>query len=180
MLRLCLFSCLLFSSGISAQSVDGSIAELFNSINERLDHMESVGLYKSQNQLPIEDVTRETVVIETAMQTAAEEGVNPGSVEHFYHTQISVAKAIQYRFRAELLSTPDNSKAADLENEIRPAISALGDKILILLADYLQKDSQISPDLRTQFNQSISNRFVSPADKKMLFDALLEVRLLQP
>jgi len=59
--------------------------------------MKSVGLYKAIHQVPIEDIPREKIVIEKAMDAADKQGVTATSVKDFFRAQISVAKVIQYR-----------------------------------------------------------------------------------
>lgn len=148
----------------SIQAAEVTVAELFSTIDERLGHMESVALYKAQNQLPIENMTREKIVIADAKQAAGLEGMNPDSIEEFFSAQISVAKAIQYRYRAELLSVPNLSPAIDLDRTIRPAITELGSRIVTLLANHLKSTGTIKATDIEQFNLAISTRFVTVAD----------------
>ena len=177
MYKLTLFIGFLFSAQANLQAAETELAELFSTIDERLSYMESVALYKAQNQLPIEDMAREEIVVAEAKRAAHREGLNPDSTEALFKAQISVAKAIQYRYRAELLSAPNPLVAIDLDRTIRPAITALGDRIVILLSDYLNDTGTIKPNDIEQFKLAIQNRFVSEADKKLLFNALLTVRL---
>lgn len=167
----------LLSATANLQAAEADLAELFSAIDERLSHMESVALYKAQNQLPIEDIAREEIVIADAKRAAYLEGINPDSIEAFFMAQISAAKAIQYRYRAELLSAPNPSPAVDLDRTIRPAITELGNRIVILLTNYLKDTGSIKPIDIEQFNLAISTRFISEADKNLLFNALLKARL---
>ncbi len=96
---------------------------LFETINQRLSYMKDVGLYKAQNQLAIENVERERVVLNSAKTAAAEKGLDADAVAGFFTAQISAAKAIQYRYRADLLSQPSQRQPLDLNAEIRPGFT---------------------------------------------------------
>ena len=87
---------------------------VFSAINERLSYMEDVALFKANHQRPIEDIKREAFVIEKAAKSAQEFGLNRESIVAFFTSQISAAKAIQYRYRADLLSQPSSKKPRDL------------------------------------------------------------------
>ena len=78
-------------------------SDIFKTINERLSYMEDVALYKAQKGIKIEDLARELVVVETASLSAQKAGLDIESVSEFFQAQISAAKAIQYRYRADLL-----------------------------------------------------------------------------
>ena len=88
---------------------------LFLSIDERLGYMENVALYKAQNQIAIEDIERERIVLADATQQAVLHGINPDSIKRFFVAQINAAKAIQYRYRAELLGSAIPSPLIDLQ-----------------------------------------------------------------
>lgn len=177
MRKLFLLISILFSININVQAAEPGLDQLFSTINERLGYMESVALYKAQNKLPVENLERENIVIADAVKAAELEGLNPDSIEEFFSAQIAVAKAIQYRYRAELLSTQNPSQAADLDDIVRPAISKLGKQIVTLLANCLKSTETIKATDIEYFNQSINTRFVTTLDKKMLFGALLKARL---
>lgn len=87
--------------------------EVLNTIEERLEYMQDVALFKANNHLPVEDVDREKKVIKPALRTANAINLSAEGLEHFFTTQISVAKAIQYRYRAHWLSVPANKIARD-------------------------------------------------------------------
>ena len=152
-------------------------AKLFSVMNERLSYMEDVALYKAINHIAIEDLDREKTVIESAAKSAASLGLDSHSVEALFSAQISAAKAIQYRYRADLLSTPETKKPRDLTSVIRPALIRLGKQINEELAAYLQEGGSFSDKDWEIFDASLSERYLSPADKKVLFDALGLVRL---
>ena len=153
-----------------------SAADLFNTINDRLSYMEDVAIYKSENHLAIEDLPREAIVIGKAKQTAAESGLNPDTVEDFFRAQIAVAKAIQYRYRADYQSQPATHSARDLNTEVRPALLQLGNQIITQISQY-QQHGAFQPQQYDQFKQIINVKYVTEADKKRLFDALLKIKI---
>ena len=156
-----------------AQTSD--IKKFFLLIDERLSHMEHVALYKAENKIAVEDIVREQFVIESAVKSAAELGLFGPSVESFFETQISVAKAIQYRHLADWQSTPPQSTAPDLE-AIRLKLSDLGDSILSKLATLIRNNTPVIEQHSELFYDTISTKNVSKRDKARLFDALLLIQ----
>ena len=161
-----------------AQTTDEALAqtsdieEFFLLIDERLSHMEHVALYKAENKIAVEDIVREQFVIESAVKSAAELGLFGPSVESFFETQISVAKAIQYRHLADWLSKPPQAAAPDLE-VIRPKLSDLGESIVRKLATLVENNNPVLEQHSKLFYDTISTKNVSKRDKARLFDTLL-------
>lgn len=172
-----LIACLCMSAGNSAEPA--TPLSLFRLINERLAYMEDVALYKAQNRIPIEDIEREQSVLLDAKQLAENLGIVPDSMESFFRAQINAAKAIQYRFRAELLTQDLPSHSINLESEIRPALDRLGLDIITLFAALLEGDVTIIEEHRALFLDSLQVRLLADTDRSTLFDAMLEVRLAQ-
>lgn len=151
--------------------------DLFSSINLRLSYMEDVSLYKANNNKPIEDIEREVLVIERASQSAEKFGLNKQSIAGFFQAQISAAKAIQYRYRADLLSQPERSTPRDLENVIRPELIKLGKKINSDIAEYLKEGGAFYEKDYVTFKKTLDSRYLSDADKEALFKALAQIKL---
>lgn len=151
-------------------------AALFSTLNQRLSYMEDVALFKANNNKPIEDIEREKVVIDKASQSAEKVGLNKQSVIGFFHAQISAAKAIQYRYRADLLSQSTNKTPRDLQTVIRPALIKLGKEINTELALYLKEGGQLSDQDWPSFEKTLNSRYLSDADKKMLFKTLSQIQ----
>ncbi|MCG7499683.1 chorismate mutase [Vibrio sp. Of7-15] len=151
--------------------------DLFSTINARLSYMEDVALYKVNHQKPIEDIKREQFVIEKATYSAEALGLDKKSIAAFYTAQISAAKAIQYRYRADLLNQPTNKKPRDLKAVIRPELIALGKKIDQEILSYLQTQGQFSEGDWEAFSATINRPYLTTVDKRALFNALLAVRL---
>ena len=150
--------------------------DLFAAINDRLSLMEEVALFKVNNTIPVEDLAREEVVLADTQANAATAGLNPLSVKQFFAAQIAVAKAIQYRHLADWQSTPPSREADDLQSVIRPALTALGDRIILLLAESVIANGGFEEADRTLFNAAITVKHVSLVDRDRLFDALLVIR----
>lgn len=152
--------------------------ELFKTINERLSYMEDVALFKAQKSLPIENIEREKVVLDQAKISAHIKGLDPAHIEDFFNAQIAVAKAIQFRYRADLLSQPSVVKPKDLQKEVRPALLDLGDQIIKQIMAYIKTHGSIDSTLFSEFDSSINIKYVTTSDKKLLFGALRKVKLL--
>ncbi len=102
-------------------------------VNERLSYMKDVAGYKAEQHLPIEDLAQEKKVLDQSISEAESFGLNSETVKPFIVTQMNVAKAIQYRYRADWLSSPEtNWKPQDL-SEVRLKISSLNTELLKIL-----------------------------------------------
>lgn len=140
--------------------------------------MEHVALFKAQKHLAIENIEREEVVLDQAKLSAHASGLDPSYMEDFFKAQISVAKAIQFRYRADLLSKPSHKNPKDLQKEVRPALLELGDQIIKQTLVYLKVHGSIKATLFAEFDAAIKIKYVTSADKKLLFRALQKVKLL--
>ncbi|KXO09545.1 Periplasmic chorismate mutase I precursor [Moritella sp. JT01] len=152
-------------------------SELFSTLNQRLSYMEDVALYKANNNKPIEDIEREKVVIDKASKSAAKVGLDKQSVVGFFQTQISAAKAIQYRYRADLLSQTTSKTPRDLKTVIRPALIKLGKEINTKLALYLNEGGKFTAQDWETFKVTLDSRYLTDTDKQALFNALSKIRL---
>lgn len=154
---------------------DSAIA-LFVLINQRLQYMPDVALYKAQNRLAIENLDREKDVLASAIKSSKTQGLEGNSVSHFFQSQMDVAKAIQYRYRADLLSDPIEKLAPDLNKTIRPTLIKLGDEIVIKLGQHIKTYGKVNPSLREFFYQLIDHPYITKKDEQMLFDGLMKIR----
>ena len=167
--------CLFCISGLAHASNDKAM-ELFETINQRLGYMTDVALYKAQNQLAIENTKREIVVINSAKASAAKAGLDPAKVETFFKAQISAAKAIQYRYRAQLLTQPIERLPLDLNKEIRPALIRLGNQIIEQMAAYVKQHGGFKVEHRAAFMKIVNQEYLNKMDKNKLFEGLLKIR----
>ena len=173
-----ILSALTFSSAVSSADSKPSLL-LFKTIDERLGYMKDVALFKAQNQIQVEDIEREKIVLSNAKKLAVRHGLDPNSMEHFFIVQINVAKAIQYRFRAELLTLEMPARSVDLESNIRPALDQLGSDIVALFATLLQNQSAVKEESRKIFIRTLQSQSLSEVEREALFNAMLEVRSSQ-
>jgi chorismate mutase len=150
-------------------------SEIFSLINERLSYMDVVARHKAKFGLPIEDVEREKVVLNSAISSAQLLGIAPESIHRFYELQILVAKAIQYRARAALLHD-HHIEAQDLNTDIRPKLLTLGRKFDNKLATYLSSCTFSSND-KEEFLDKLTSPYLSTRDKTALFKALITISL---
>ncbi|WP_234418607.1 chorismate mutase [Dongshaea marina] len=157
----------------------GANMSVFQAINQRLTYMQDVALYKAQHKLPIEDSTREAVVLKKAQAQASQAGLDPQTISAFFKAQINAAKAIQYRYRAQWLSDPQSmdKQPRDLVKVVRPALITLGDQIVLKIKAHLQQKGPFTQEERSQFFQQMKVKNLSSSDKSMLYDALMQIRL---
>lgn len=146
-------------------------------INQRLSYMKDVASSKASHHLPVEVLEQEDRVLLATQKTAAGLGLDPQSVKPFIVAQMSAAKAIQYRYRADWLATPEKDWQPHPLEEIRQSIAALSDQILQRLAVELKANGKISPDSQAEFIADLQQKNLSEADKVQLFKTLELVRL---
>lgn len=171
MFRALLFVCCLAS--FSAMAGDG--AQLGELVNQRLAYMKDVAGYKAQQHLPIEDLAQEAKVLASTEAEAGRLGLVPRSVRPFIVAQMDAAKAIQYRYRADWLATPESGWQPRPLDSVRPQIAELSNRILQRLAQQL-KAGPLTEQARGAFVSAIRQPNLSDADKQRLFTALLAVR----
>jgi len=144
--------------------------------------MKDVALFKVKNHLPVEDIERENRVIDRAKVTAGDKGLAPDSVEDFFKAQIScqisVAKAIQFRYRADLLSQPSVQEPKDLKSEVRPHLLRLGDQLVEQMMMYIKTSGSFDSAQFSDFDAAIDVEYVTLLDKQILFQALQQVKYL--
>lgn len=117
----------------AAQEPATALAE---AMAKRLQLMEGVAQYKWNHEIPIEDLERERVVLDSVVAAAEAEGVSVDLATDFFRAQITAAKTIQSRLfeawrREGAGPFPD---PPDLKADVRPAISALTGRIIAALA----------------------------------------------
>lgn len=151
--------------------------DIFGLINQRLSYMEDVALYKVNHQKAIEDIEREKTVIAASARSATLVGLDEKSITRFFSSQIAVAKAIQYRHKADLLSVKAHKEPRDLNTHVRPQLIKLGNEINAKIANCLKAGNAFTEQQRVTFNETINLRYVSTADKTNLFEALQKIRL---
>ncbi len=152
--------------------------EIFKTINERLSYMEDVALFKAQNHLPVEDMEREKVVVSKAKIYAQNSGLDPVYIESFIRALMSVAKAVQYRHRADFLSSTSFNKPRDLQKVVRPELLRLSNKLVEQLTIYISSYGSFNSSQYSYFDSMINVKYVTAPDKQLIFRALQNIKLL--
>ncbi|GEM74405.1 gamma subclass chorismate mutase AroQ [Vibrio sagamiensis] len=151
---------------------------IFQIINERMSYMPDVAIYKANHGLPIEDLARESIVLEKAVATSEKYGLEQNSIKTLVKSLMSSAKVIQYRVRADALSQKSQVSAPrELKTVVRPALIKLGDNLNNKLYQYLKSGRFFSDSQYDTFKKAVSNPYLEERDKKMIFDALTKVKL---
>ncbi|MBN6524163.1 chorismate mutase [Acinetobacter pittii] len=163
----------MYFSSLAQASQNTQTARL---VNERLSYMKDVAGYKAEQHLPIEDLTQEKKVLDQSLSEAESLGLNSETVKPFIVTQMNVAKAIQYRYRADWLSSPEsNWKPQDLA-EVRLKISSLNTELLKNIADELKRNHNKAPH-GCSYIWPIQHAQLKEADKKALCMTLNKIKL---
>lgn len=140
--------------------------ELYRLVNARLALMEQVAAYKWHRGLPIEDLQREAVVLDSARDAALRHGLEPGSSRRLFAAQIAAAKAVQGHWFEVWKSGSGPGNVADLSETIRPELLRLGEAILASAA------AANEPLDQQAFANAMTVTGLSQAHREALFDAL--------
>lgn len=171
-------SSLFMCSNVFAGSVSSvSLGALSTALNERMQVMKAVAGYKAQHHLPIEDLPREQVVLENMLQNAQQAGLEPHSVEPFVHALMNASKAIQYRYRADWLSVPDNTASVRDLADTRQQIQQLDIRLLTAISQRLMSGTFSQADRAFLFSQLTAPQ-LSESDKNSLFASLSRIQRL--
>jgi len=113
-------------------SADPRANAVFEQIGERLQLMKSVAAWKRANGTPVEDLERETVVLQKSIDAAVKLGLDPEGARSFFNMQITAAKEIQHcwieRWKGGHAVPP--ARVPDLKTDIRPRLLTIGDALL--------------------------------------------------
>lgn len=103
---------------------------------ERLAWMDEVAFYKQARGLPIEDAPREAALLDAMAREAEVAGLPPAEVRAFFTGQIEAAKQAQHAWlRAQARRPTRDAPLPDLAGEVRPALDALGRRLIVALAE---------------------------------------------
>ncbi|MDF7647600.1 chorismate mutase [Pantoea sp. Acro-805] len=159
---------------LAASEINSDVASL---INQRLSYMKDVAGYKAANHLAIEDLPQEEKVLASATQQAEKLGLEGESVKPFVQAQMDAAKAIQYRYRADWLSTPEQNWQPLPLDQVRTKINALSASILSGIRTDLTRGEHFSSE--ATFLQALNQTHLAESDKARLWETLQKVRLKQ-
>ena len=99
---------------------------LFKAMGARLGHMKAVAHYKFIHQRPIEDLSREAIVIANAERAGHAKGLPAAPTRQFFATQITAAKAIQHYWFEQWLANPPPPNPTQLNRGYTTETSPLG------------------------------------------------------
>lgn len=173
-----LFSSLFVCCNVFAGPVSSvALGTLSTALNERMQVMKEVAGYKAQHHLPIEDLPREQQVIQSMLKNAEQAGLEPDSVEPFVHALMNASKAIQYRYRADWLSVPDNAAVRDLA-DTRQQIQRLDSQLLNAIGQQLLAGGFPHAE-RAWLASQLTAANLSEGDKNSLLTSLASIRRSQ-
>lgn len=158
---------------VLAQSVENSdVAAL---INQRLGYMKDVAGDKARKHLAIEDLTQEASVLASAVQQARASGLDGESIRPFVQAQMDAAKAIQYRYRADWLSDPEQNWQPLPLDQTRLKITLLSASILTAIHAQLAAGKRFTDP--AAFMQTLQQPHLTQRDKARLWQALQQIQL---
>jgi cyclohexadienyl dehydratase len=143
----------------------GELDHLVDLLARRLALMPAVADAKRARGLPVQDAEREARVLARARAQAAASGLDPASVEAFFAVQIALARALQAR------ATP-GEPALDLDRELRPAISRVGQRTV----EALGRAAPIDAAALRRVDVAPLEAWLDPAELAALRAALLAVQ----
>ncbi len=147
------------------------ILPLSSALNERMLIMKDVAGYKAEHHLPVEDLVREQKVVALAQEEARDTGLDPQSVVPFIQAQMDVAKAIQYRYLADWLSSPEQNWRPKNLDDVRKAISD-HDKVILNSIGQRLLVGRFSEQDKSEIFGLLNAPNLSDADKSHLVNAL--------
>lgn len=157
----------------SAQAADQPLLSLLDMTLERLHIARQVALSKWDSGKPVEDLARETEVIQAAAEEARAAGVSTQFATHFFADQIEANKLVQYALLSQWnrdAKAPDE-KRLDLREDIRPELDRLQRGLIKTLADTATLRSQ--RDCRAQLSRAMSS-YVSRGALTPLYAVAME------
>ncbi|MFK7823753.1 MAG: gamma subclass chorismate mutase AroQ [Oligoflexales bacterium] len=117
--------------------------EILDTMAERLRIMPEVAKWKAINNKPIDDFERENQLLKKLEKQGADLGLEAEFIRTFFQAQFDAAKIYQRQFIEANRTKSDFDSVQDLNNEIRPKVTQLTNRILNLLSDL--KKSGLSP-----------------------------------
>jgi cyclohexadienyl dehydratase len=143
--------------------------DLIDQLARRLAFMPFVAAWKREHGVSFEDPPREKIVLANAESAARAHGLDAASVRALFLLQIDQAKAVEARVAV-------GPAPLDLEREIRPALSQIGERIVEQLATLAPLDpSRLSDERLVSLGE-----LLEPGEIAELRDALVAVRKGSP
>jgi cyclohexadienyl dehydratase len=150
-----------FGQGAPRDDLD----DLVDQLARRIAFMPYVAAWKRAHGLPIEDPAREKVVLADTTRVARARGLDETSVREFFTLQIDLAKTVERR-------AASGPPTLDLEREIRPALSQIGQAIVERLAAL----APVEPSRLSSERLVPLGELLTPDEISKLRNALVAVR----
>ncbi len=147
--------------------------EVVDLMAQRLELMQFVAAWKHAKTLPIADPAREAVVLDATVERAAALGIESASARALFALQIELARDVQSRLIEDWkrgASPP--APLRDLGSDLRPALDALGSRLLLQIHLALPEFERADFAAR---NRDLAGRlvpYVSEAQAAQLVQAL--------
>ncbi|QDX98129.1 chorismate mutase [Pectobacterium carotovorum subsp. carotovorum] len=149
---------------------------IYQLIQERMALMKDVAGYKARQHLPVEDLKQEERILSKAREQAVAVGLSPQSTQLFFTSLMNASKAIQYRYMADWLATPENDWAPlSLNDTVRPTLLTIDDQLLVSIKRYLTNGGHFAPQQEATFLSSINVEHLSQNDKRQIYAALSHI-----
>ena len=158
--------CLLLTSCFSF----GDNQDLFDLVSKRLAYMDEVAAYKWIHGLPIEDLQRETLVLDRAVSAGLMYGIRVGTSRAFFQQQINAAKEIQHYWFEQWMTHPIPANGPDLNDVIRPELMRLGKAITRQLGKNVMPDRSLE-----EFLATVKVEGLSVPGQQHLYEALMAI-----
>jgi cyclohexadienyl dehydratase len=147
------------------------IDHLIDLLARRLALMPAVARAKRDAGQPLVDAAREAAVVEAARARAPKAGLDADSLEALFRLQIALATQVQERTQRDPSALAD-APALDLAQALRPAIGALGERIVAALAT----SAPLAPAALDATDWTPLAPWLDAAGRAALRDALAAVR----
>ncbi len=163
----------------SLHAAEPPLRELYRLVDERLELMKAVALYKRAHQLPVEDLKREQAIIDRVASDAGQLDLDPTTTQAFFQAQMEAGKQLQHGWLQRWQQQPPQGlEVVDLAKEIRPRLDQINSRMLVALKAALP--TLIEVDLyaahQAQFNRQVDAELLSDTDRQALLTPLLAVR----
>jgi chorismate mutase-like protein len=136
----------------------GNLADL---LARRMAFMPLVAGAKAKLALPIEDLSREKLVLDSAALSAQQAGLPETAARNFFALQIELSKAVQRRM--------SEASALDLAQQIRPALDELGARILLAVVE-ARATGQLAKSSLSDLE--VLSPWLSEQERRRVLDAL--------
>lgn len=138
-----------------------AIDNLADLLARRMAFMPLVAGAKAKLALPIEDLPREKIVLDSAAANAQKVGLPEAAARDFFALQIELSKAVQRR--------TSEVTTLDLAQQIRPALNELGDRVLLAVVEARGAGQLATSSLA---DLAVLSPWLSDQERQRLLDSL--------